>query len=313
MSVFPDRPCRVQVPATSANLGPGFDSFGMALKLYNRFEFKITAPEGPDFIEILPGTCVDVTGLDEDPSANISLQAFSLFCIKAELPRPSIKLGIEAHIPLARGLGSSSSAIVAGLMAGLTLLKPEGWALADLIPLAIDMEGHPDNVVPALRGGIWLCDDEFYRALPWPEDWKVLLIVPEEPLLTHHARKVLPDSVLLGDAVYNLRKASLWSYAVLQKDSKALRHSLEDSLHQPYRAALIPHFEPIKAIARKHGALGTVISGAGPSVLVIVEAEKEGSVIEALKDNLLKGQSLERPFKLMRLSVSPCGAQAEII
>ncbi|MBY0450942.1 MAG: homoserine kinase [Cyanobacteria bacterium] len=311
MSALPNRPCRVQVPATSANLGPGFDSFGMALKLYNRFEFKIQASNGPDIIEILPGTCVDVTGLDEDPVKNISLQAFSLFCDKAGLPRPSLQLGIEAHIPLARGLGSSSSAIVAGLIAGLTMLKPEGWTLDDLIPLAIEIEGHPDNVVPALLGGTWLCDvvsdQPFYRALPWPEDWKVLLIVPEKPLLTHQARKVLPASVSLADAVYNLRKASLWSYAVLQQDTEAFRHSLEDRLHQPYRAALIPHFDPIKEIARQHGALGTVISGAGPSILVISEAEKERSVIQALEVPFK-----EEPFKLMRLSVSTNGAQGEI-
>jgi homoserine kinase len=292
----------IRVPATSANLGPGFDSFGMALALYNRFN---VTPTTQDAFSFSPNTCVSVQGVSSEPGESLPFRALERFYQEIAKPRPTLSVEVEAHIPLARGLGSSSSAIVAGLMAGNEL---EGHPLSrtDLVRLATELEGHPDNVAPAILGGVVLCDpDSGAYSLPWPEGWQVLVVVPEYQLLTEEARRVLPKNISQEDAIFNLRKASLLTYALFQRDEQAFRASLEDRLHQPYRAALIPEFQPIRALALQEGAFGAVMSGAGPSVAVFYSEQVKENLVTQL--NTYKEQHTGK-LRILQLALSPSGA-----
>lgn len=290
----------LRVPATTANLGPGFDSFGLALKLYNRFEFT---PADRDQLYVLPGTCVDVNSLSLNPAENLIFQAIEHYYKDLGETRPALEVGVGAHIPLARGLGSSSTAIVAGISAA-NILVGSPMNRQELLQLAIKIEGHPDNVAPALLGGCLLCDDTDAYRLPWPEDWHVLIVVPEKPLPTKEARAVMPSAYPLDDAVYSLRKASLLTYSLLQADEQAFTRCLEDKLHQPYRGPLIPEFMPVKTAAQEAGAFGTVISGAGSSLAIFYPETRTQPLCSAL--NTLKEQQYPH-LRLLPLGIDTQG------
>ncbi len=303
---MPNKQVCIRVPATTANLGPGFDSFGLALKCYNRFFFKLNPTA--DRLTFSPKTCVDVTNTSLNPGESLVFQALERFYEEIQTPRPPFEVKIEAHIPLARGLGSSSTVIVGALVGANTLA---GSPLNDqaLLRLATDLEGHPDNVAPALLGGALLCDESEgeVKAYPlaWPEDWKVVVAVPEYRLLTEKARSVLPKQFSMGDAVFNLRKASLMTYALLQHDGQAFAASLSDRLHQPYRSGLIPEFEPLQACALQAGAFGCVISGAGPSMAVFYPEANHSAVMAGLQAYV---ETLVTDVRLLALSPDLQGA-----
>ncbi len=277
----------VQTPATTANLGPGFDSFGMALTLYNYFSFQRAER---DTLTIHPQSTVSTEGLlDVSAEAlknNLVFKALDAFYAHRQQERPCLHVEIEAHIPLARGLGSSSTAIAAGLFAGNQILSRERGesplSLQDLLPLGNALEGHPDNMAPALLGGALLCDGVQVYPLPWPKPWKILLAIPPDPLLTETARQAMPAHYPLEDAIFNLRKASLLTYSLLKEDTAGFRLALDDRLHHPYRGPLIPEFLPLKALAHQAGALGTVISGAGSTLAIFYEASQEDALKTAL-------------------------------
>lgn len=291
----------LRVPATTANLGPGFDSFGLALKLYNRFEF---IPADADRLRILPGTCVDVADLSLDPPENLVFQALDRYYAMLGRERPSLDVGLEVHIPLARGLGSSSTAIAAGVVAA-NRLNHDALDRHALVALATEIEGHPDNVAPAILGGCMLCDEDRVYPLPWPEDWQILIALPDYPMRTDNARKALPGSYSIHDAIYNLRKASVLTYGILRHDGDAFRQSLYDALHQPFRGPLITEFEPVRQIAVGKGAFGAVISGAGSAIALFFPE----SVRPALLDELNRYKQEESPdLRLMPLSVDHQGA-----
>jgi len=305
----------IRVPATAANLGPGFDSFGLALALYNRFRFT---PADHNAITLAPGTCISTTGMDLTPEKNLVYQAFHYYFKHHQHPTPTVHIEIEGHIPLARGLGSSSSAIAAGLFAANSW-HANACAMDNLIALATDIEGHPDNVAPAFTGGCQLCDesnDELPAqsntpvqtyALPWPDDWQVIMVIPSYPLLTQTARNVMPTQVTMSDAVFNLRKASLLTYALLQQDKTAFAAALDDRLHQPYRQTLIPEFEAVATIAKNQGALGTVISGAGPTIAIFVTEAQKASILSTLKAEAPLFSTGDEPCKVLALAVDTQG------
>ncbi len=286
----------LRVPATTANLGPGFDSFGLALKLYNRFEFT---PAQTDRLHILPGTCVEVSDLPLDPRENLVFQAMDRYFTLLGEKRPSLDVGLEVHIPLARGLGSSSTAIAAGVVAA-NRLNHDALDLSALISIATEIEGHPDNVAPAISGGCMLCDEGRAYPLPWPEDWQILIALPDYPMRTDNARKALPESYPLHDAIYNLRKASVLTYSLLRHDEDAFRQSLYDALHQPFRGPLITEFEPVRQIAIQKGAFGGVISGAGSAIAIFFP----DAVRPGLLDELNRYKQEEAPaLRLIPLAV----------
>ncbi len=257
---------RIRVPATSANLGPGFDTLGMALQFYNHFE---VAPAETLSVELSKHTCIETDGLSLDPSENLLAKAYSAyFQFRQETPIPA-RLVIEGHIPLSRGLGSSSSAIVAGLVLA-NHMHPDPLPKTQLVPWAIQLEGHPDNVVPALLGGVQCCVSEDHRiSLVWPSEWGIILIIPPTKLHTNEARTILPDHYSRQEAVANLRGMAAWIYAVEHKDASLFQEALQsDTIHEPARGALIPEWPVLKEALSQTTAMGSVISGSGSTLAV---------------------------------------------
>lgn len=269
----------VRVPATIANMGPGFDSFGMAVSLYNRFTFQ---PASRDTLTFSMESSADTSALSGDAADNILFKAMDRLYAKAGKVRPSFQVTVQADIPVARGLGSSSTAIVAGLIAANQFLGEPYESLA-LLEIAIEMEGHPDNVAPALLGGVVLYDTQPY-VLPWPMEWRVMVISPSYTVMTEDARRILPKTVSLEDAVFNLRKASALTYALLREDPDALRASLTDRLHQPYRRQLIPEYDAIEKLVMDDGAFGMIISGSGSTMAVFYPTVMHAFLLEKLKE-----------------------------
>lgn len=267
----------VKVPATTANLGPGFDCLGLALPIYNEITVEETVMPGSGIeINILDDSnTYDILSIPKDEN-NLAYKAIELLYSFIGQSVSDIKITIRTNIPVTRGLGSSASVIVGGLVAANELLgRPADSKV--LLSIASEVEGHPDNVTPALFGGFCLSSLEddgsvAFSKIDWPENWKLTLIIPDYELDTLIARSVLPETISVSDAAFNIRKCAMLIDAVYKKDSELLKKSLKDKLHQPYRKKLINGFTELsELLENKEDILGCVISGAGPSILVISE------------------------------------------
>ncbi len=253
----------VRVPATSANLGPGFDSIGIALDLYN----TVAIEASDEFGVSLSGEGEDVLSQGQD---NLVYQGVLAVYEKLRKPVPPLKLSCGNWVPLARGLGSSSAALVAGLVAGNEFM---GHPLSSetLLQLATTMEGHPDNVTPALFGGLQVAvmngGTVQHIRVPLAADLGIVVFVPDFPMLTSEAREVLPRHVSRADAIFNISRASLLVAAMATGSINHLKAATEDALHQPYRLKLFPAMEDIIRSALDSGAVGAALSGAGSSIL----------------------------------------------
>ena len=243
----------VKVPATTANIGPGFDTLGMALPLYNTVTIEET---------VLPGTGVEINvlsdgfSIDEFALEHIPQDENSIVYKAVELLYNSIgqspselKITIKSGIPVSRGLGSSASVIVGALIAANELLGHPADDLA-LLSIASELEGHPDNITPAFVGGLVISSQEddgsvVYRKLDWPSEWAITVCVPDFELSTDIARSVLPKDVPLKDAVFNAQRLAMFVEAVHTKDAELMRLALKDRLHQPYRMKLIQGLDEI--------------------------------------------------------------------
>jgi homoserine kinase len=252
----------VRVPASSANLGPGFDVLAAALSLHLELEVVETGAFGV------------VTELDVSRErSNLVVRAFELLH-----PADGLEFRIASKIPLSGGLGSSAAAIVAGLLAADHMFELD----ADVRALATELEGHPDNVAAALEGGFVVCDGPRVHRFDPPMGLEAVLVIPEEPVRTSDARAALPAEVPLADAVANVASASMLMLGLARADWDLIAAGLADRLHQPYRAPLFPRSAELLERAPKLGALGATISGAGPTVLVWTHYEQTGGVVEAL-------------------------------
>ncbi len=256
---------KIKIPATSANLGAGYDSLGLALDFYNQVNM-----EEYDKIDI---RSLDGISIPTDKTNLIYKSASDLFKVCGKTLK-GLKLEQTNNIPMARGLGSSSACIVAGLVGANTLLN-NPLSTDDLVDIAAQIEGHPDNTAPALLGGIvtavfdgkkvhWV-KQEVYTKL------KFVAIIPNFELKTDKARACIPKEISHKDAVYNLSRAALFSASLLTGKFENLRTAVHDRLHQPYRMELIPRCREVFDIAYNHGAYGVYISGAGPAVMAIVD------------------------------------------
>ncbi|KAF1682387.1 homoserine kinase [Veillonella sp. R32] len=261
-------PIIVKVPATSANCGPGFDSLGLALELYNTFTFT------PD--QAASANTYTFAGFDaellakEDQSHNLVGFAMEQVFKTAKATPVYGAIHSEAAIPPSRGLGSSSTAIVAGLLlANKTLETP--LSTHELLLLANSIEGHPDNVAPALLGNLVCAVNHasglLYTTVNLPEELVFAVVVPEVTVATEYARSVLPKTITHKDAVTNVSHATLLVTALLQHKLDYLRIALEDTLHVPYRKTLIPHCEDVFNAALTKGAYGATISGSGSTLI----------------------------------------------
>jgi homoserine kinase len=267
-------PLEIRVPATTANLGAGYDLIGAALGFGNRFIFTPASA-----LEIqLSGPLATQAHLPQD-QRNTVIQVIEQAYRERGLPGPTFKLDIELHVPPARGLGSSSTAIAAGLLAAQHWLN-QPWSPPELLARAIAWEGHPDNIAPALLGGCRLnlttSDHHWHCArLPVPADLHWIVCSPDFELETHAARAVVPESLTRADCIRNSGYLASLIAGLLQNDDTLIRLGLHDLLHQPARARLIPGMSAVIDAACEAGALGAVLSGAGPSLLALSRTHPE--------------------------------------
>jgi homoserine kinase len=268
----------VRVPASSANLGPGFDCFAAALSLHLELEVSETGsfavetdldvPHGPD---------------------NLCVRAF-----QSLHPAEDFTFRIRSDIPLTGGLGSSASAIVAGLLAADHLFELD----IDVLTRATAIEGHPDNVAAALYGGFVICADGQAVRFEPPTGLEALAVVPSQALRTSEARGALPDQVPIDQAVFNVAHGALLTLGLARGDWDLVARGLSDRLHEQRRSHLFPRSYALARRARELGALGATISGAGPTVLVWCFYEHTGAVVEALLPEIAGWATLLRaPFE----------------
>ncbi len=271
----------VIVPATSANLGPGFDTLGLALSLYNRF----TVRERSDGRNLTIARGEGAELLDGTPD-NMVLRAAKSLYDTASLPFPGWELTITSEIPLARGLGSSASAVVGGLVAANALLG-DRFDPSEILAHASALEGHPDNVAPALMGGLRVALEISGRVIAPPLGFQALpefvMAVPEFELSTDLARKALPDVISRQDAVYNIARVTLLTTALASGQLEWLADALSDRLHEPYRRALVPGMDAVTRAALGEGAWGVTLSGAGPTLLGWCRPGRGAQVAEAME------------------------------
>lgn len=261
----------VSIPATSANLGPGFDAIGMALRLRNEFAFE----------EVEKGTEFFVSG--EGAAAlqfsrnNLVLSSLTRTLEVLGKRLVGIRLRENNQIPLGGGLGSSAAAILAGIIGANTLAQGDLTTEA-ILSLAIEIEGHGDNVAPALFGGLTVVvhdsDDYVVEKLP-VADLKAVVILPEYRLTTSSARSAVPITVTMEDAIFNVGRAALLVHALASGDCELLASAMQDRLHQPYRLPLVPGLEAAFEAARSAGTAGVALSGAGPALIAFAESGHE--------------------------------------
>lgn len=288
----------VKVPATSANIGPGFDCLGMALPIYNIVTIDET---------VLPGTGVEINILSDEEDVDqliidhipkdensVVYKAVEMLYNSIGQTPSELKINIQTSIPVTRGLGSSAAVIVGALIAANKLLGNPADESA-LLSIATEVEGHPDNVTPAVVGGLVLSSLEndgsiIYRKMHWPEDWAITVCIPDVELATEISRSVIPTEVPIEDAVFNLKRMGMFVKALEDEDSELMKVALTDKLHQPYRQKLVPGLKELtQAFKHEEDVLGCVLSGAGSSMLIISKynvVDKVQSVTQEVMDNL---------------------------
>jgi homoserine kinase len=282
----------VHVPASSGNLGPGYDVLGAALGV----ELVLEVSEEDEF-------SIDVGGLPvPETRENLVVRAFE--CLH---PADGLAFRVGAEIPLARGMGSSAAAIVAGLLAADHLFEL-GHSREAIFELACEIEGHPDNVAAALFGGIAVCGPGAVMPalLAPPEGLEAILVIPGEEVSTEAARSALPAELPIGDAVHNMAAAADLVLGIERSDLTLIERGLADRIHQPRRRPLYPRSMEIVEAARELGAIGATISGAGPTVLVWSYWQSGAKVTEGLAP-LCDGWA-----EVRRVPFSPRGARIDL-
>lgn len=296
---------KIRVPATTANLGPGFDCLGLALDWWNTFEIE-TIARG---LEIECDCPPDV----EIPRDRTNLVVYGMEVVYrwAKQQRPPVRIRIATRIPIARGLGSSSAAIVGGMLAANTLLG-DWFSRDELVTLATRVEGHPDNVAPALLGGLMVAamegDQVTVARFPVPRELRCVLFIPDTILLTKKARGVLPKHIPRADAIYNASRVALWIAALRERRWEWLDAATQDRLHQPYRAKLVPGMYALFDAAKQAGARGVALSGAGPTIIAFTDHPGE-PVARAMWQT---AQRLGIKGSTRVLNVSPRGAHVRV-
>jgi len=286
----------IRVPATTANLGPGFDAFGCALSLYTDVTFE-EMDEG-----------LEITGCPEEFTGPDNLVYTSYCAVLNTMSEEvrGVKIHIDAHIPICRGLGSSAALLVAGAM-GANVLRGSKLSTQGLLNITNAMEGHPDNLAPAFYGGLTasMVDGGLPVSVSFPlhPDWEFLALIPDFDLPTVLARSVLPEQVSRADAIYNISHGALVLKALELGDEKLLRNAMQDRLHQNYRKRLIPDYEKIEALVRTTGA-AFCLSGAGPTLLCITRHKDLQKKLSRKLDAIT-----EKNWQMLPLHVEFQGAQ----
>ena len=280
---------RMRLPATSANLGAGFDAAAVALDFF----LEIEAEPAPEF-------AIDATGRDADLCRelqnNLILGVYSR--VLKENGDPVTPLAVRMHneVPLGMGCGSSAAGRLAGIAMAVHFGEL-GWSADRILEEACRLEGHPDNAAACWLGGFVVTASEgqkvhLARVIP-PADWRAIVVLPPDSLPTSKARAVLPENYCRADAVVNIQAVSLLGLAFAQARGDLLRAAMQDRIHQPYRAPICPMLPLLLPLAGTHGILGVALSGAGPAVIVIVRSE--GDLEDAMAAMRLKLKGLPEP------------------
>lgn len=288
---------QLRTPGSTANLGPGFDALGLALSIYNSLTIETTS--APGFIIEIEGEGTDILTTD---TTNLFYQSAQVTAQKAGKTLPGINVQMHNDIPLARGLGSSSTAIVAGVVAANHMLDAP-FTQQDMLNIATEIEGHPDNVSPCLLGGLTMSTVEqnhvaCVRALP-PENLQVVVAIPQFELKTKDARNALPPNISLQDAIFSVSRACLVTAALMAGDLHQLKIGMQDRLHQPYRAHLIPKFYEVLDVAMEKGAWGAALSGAGPTLMAFVT--ENGHEIGQAMINVWASNNIEAVYHVLHI------------
>lgn len=290
---------RIRVPATTANLGPGYDTLGMALNLYNYIDVDIKR-DGLN-IEVF-GEGADTIPTD---SSNIVYKAMGAVFEKAMFRPRGLNIKLENNIPVARGLGSSAAAIVGGALAANSLV-PNPLSQDELLTIVTQFEGHPDNVAPALLGGlvtsIYTTEKVICKKINPPTDLNLVVAIPDFTLSTKVARNALPQNIPLKDAVFNIGHSSLLILAFLESDYSLLGQVMKDKIHQPYRLPLIPGMSKVFEAALNAGAISVALSGAGPT-LIAFSKESNEKIGKAMQ-SAFEEYNITSQYKLLRPDIS---------
>ena len=289
----------LRLPATSANLGPGFDTAALALTL----ALEIEATPAAEFIINATGRNIEVCG---SLQRNLMLDVYQKTLAANHVPTVPLALEIDNQIPIGMGCGSSAAVRLAGV-ALANHFGNLGWNREQILNEAARLEGHPDNVAACWLGGFTVAamDSGHVHAvtLTPPSAWQVLLAMPEKPLATTAARQVLPRSYDQSDAVYNIQRASLMTAAFATGQGELLRVAMQDRLHQPFRGEICPLLPSLLPLAGTGGILGVALSGAGPSVLLLVDGSSPIDEIHARVT-----ASLHEPAELIHCGIESCPA-----
>ncbi|MFZ7132687.1 MAG: homoserine kinase [Eubacteriales bacterium] len=254
---------KIKVPATTANIGPGFDSFGMALRMYNHF-----------YIDYCQDLVIEGTHSNDWNNNLVYTSAMKVFKHYHQNDNftKGLYLRFQTAIPQSRGLGSSATCVVGGVI-GANLLLGQPYTKDELFKIAVSIEGHPDNIAPALYGGLnisTLHGNQLLRKnIPVSPVFNYYVLIPNFEFSTQNARSLLPEKVDFTDAVGNISSAVLLILSLMEGDGELLKSISPDTLHEPYRKKLIEDYDKIKGFAIKNGAFGCFLSGAGPSLLCI--------------------------------------------
>lgn len=294
----------VRIPASSANLGPGFDCLAVALDLWNEVEFSLQ-PGGLNIT--VEGEGEGQIPLDE---SNLAVRAAMMLFERAGFNAPGLRITCRNGIPVGGGLGSSAAAVLAGLL-GANALLGQPYNQRQLLDVAAEMEGHPDNAAASLYGGlvVVISSGASFQAQRFDlPPLSVALVVPEVSLPTRVARAVLPRQVSMADAVYNMGRAALVVQALQRGDLDMLDAAMDDRLHQPYRFKMIAGAEQAVQAGREAGAAAVALSGAGPSLIAFPRAGAAQPLADAMAGAFIRAGV---PSRAWALAVSPCGAEVK--
>lgn len=289
---------KVRVPATSANMGPGFDSLGVAVERYNVYEFK-EIESGLSFKGIPDEFC---------NKENIIYKAMMKCFNKGNYKVKGLEINtITQDVPISRGLGSSSACIVGGLV-GANAIMGNKFSKDEILQMAVEIEGHPDNVAPAVLGGMVVAimdnGNVYYEKVDVKDVVKFVPIIPNFRLSTSEARSVLPKEISMKDGVFNVSRSSLMVAAMTSGNTKLLKYACQDKFHQNYRSKLIKGFDIVNKEAYDLGAVASYLSGAGPTIMAIINKETQdfgAKMKEFLDNNSLK-------WDVYELSIDKMGA-----
>lgn len=266
----------VAAPASSANLGPGFDCIAIALDRWTQVDVRLTGGS-----EIIDAGSLDLLG-----GGNLVIEAMQVTARHLGMSLPGCEVRVTSNIPIARGLGSSAAAIVVGVQAAGLICSVGRLSNQALIDIAGGMEGHADNVSAAVLGGITVATPAgtgfIAEVLTSSIPWSPVLFIPDAAAFTHAARAVLPPAVPMQDAIANISRSALLALALREQREDLLREAMRDRLHQPYREKLFPHLAPVIEAALCAGALGGCLSGAGPTILAFARPSDEEKVGKAM-------------------------------